>query len=399
MKHTFSTSFFIKRNAVKRNGNTPIIVRISVNGQKADISIKEEINPNLWSVQAGRALGKSDEILRINKVLDSVRSSIYNYYRELQESNNVVTAERIKEMYTRLQNQPQTFLKLFKKHNNDAKVLVTDSTYKKYELAYRRVSDFLIEKYDKNDIFLYNLDLTFIIDFEIYLRSDCNLGINMAAKMIQFVKKIITLARNIGILRIDPFLAHKTRWLKSDIVSLTEEEIKRIMRKEISIKRLDIVRDIFLFSCFTGLSYIDVKNLNINNIELESDNIYWIITKRQKNNNKVQVRLFDIPLKIITKYEKERKGIELLPVLSNQKMNAYLKELADICQIRKRLTFHISRHTFATLIMLERGASTETTSIALGHSNIKTTQIYAKVTKKKLSREMNIVSKNLKFPF
>lgn len=182
---------------------------------------------------------------------------------------------------------------------------------------------------------------------------------------------------------------------KMKIEYLTKQEIKQIIDKEITIQRLDVVRDIFLFGIFSGLSYIDIKNLTINSIQQQHDGSYWIITSRQKTGNSVELRLLDIPKKIIAKYKDDRDSLKLLPVMSNQKLNSYLKELADICSITKRLNFHVSRHSFSTSIMLDHGVAMETLSKVLGHSNLKTTQIYAKITNRKVSYEMNVLSKKL----
>lgn len=269
-------------------------------------------------------------------------------------------------------------------------------TYKKYELAYRRVQEFMLYQYSQMDIYLDNLNLQFVNDFEIYLRANCKLGINMTAKMIQFLKKVVNLVRDLGIIHFNPFYLHHTKWEKVKIEYLTKQEIKKIICKEITIKRLDVVRNLFLFGIFTGLSYIDIKNLTINNIQQQHDGSFWIITLRQKTGNSVELPLLDIPKKIIEKYEEELDDKKLLPVMSNQKLNSYLKELADICGITKHLNFHVARHSFSTSIMLDHGVSMETLSRVLGHSNIKTTQIYAKVTNRKISYEMNLLLKKIR---
>jgi len=400
MKYTFRISFFLKKSIVRKNGKSPIVARITLNGEKVEFSTKLSIEASRWDVNTGEAKGNSHEVATLNNDLSSIRMTLYTYYRNLSEKCEVITAEKLRKMYTQTDMYPQTLLTLFRKHNDDELKLVgygrVMDTYKKYELAYRRVQEFLFYQYSKEDIYLDNLNLQFVNDFEIYLRANCKLGVNMTAKMIQFLKKVVNLAKNIGVISFDPFYMHHTKWEKVKIDYLTKQEIKKIARKEITIKRLDIVRDIFLFSIFTGLSYIDIKNLTVNNIQEQYDGSYWLITKRQKTNNCVELPLLEIPLKIIAKYEEERNGLNLLPVMSNQKMNSYLKELADICGINKRFTFHLARHSFSTSVMLDHGVSIETLSRVLGHANIKTTQIYAKVTNKKVSDEMNILSKKLR---
>lgn len=401
MKYTFRISFFLKKSIVRKNGKSPIIARITLNGEKVEFSTKLSIESAIWDVSSGEARGKSYESISLNNDLNSIRMTIYSYYRNLGEKCEIITADKLRKMYTRTEAYPQTLLTLFKKHNEDELKLVGHGrvmdTYKKYELAYRRVQEFMLHKYSKNDIYLDNLNLQFVNDFEIYLRVDCKLSVNVTAKMIQFLKKVVTLARNLGIIHFDPFYLHHTKWEKVKIEYLTKQEIKKIIEKKITIKRLDTVRDIFLFSIFTGLSYIDIKNLTVNHIQQQHDGSYWLITERQKTGNKVELPLLDIPLKIVAKYENDRIGLSLLPVLTNQKMNSYLKELADICGINKRLTYHVARHSFSTSVMLDHGVSMETLSKVLGHSNIKTTQVYAKVTNKKVSYEMNVLAKKLRF--
>jgi len=400
MKYTFRISFFLKKSIVRKSGKSPIIARITLNGEKVEFSTKLSIESKKWDVDSGEAKGNNHESTSLNNDLNTIRMTLYSYYRNLSEKCEVITADKLRKMYTQTETYPQTLLTLFRKHNDDELKLVGHGrvmdTYKKYELAYRRVQEFMLYQYSKEDIYLDNLNLQFVNDFEIYLRVNCKLSVNMTAKMIQFLKKVVTLARNLGIIHFDPFYLHHTKWEKVKVDYLTKQEIKRIIEKEITIKRLDVVRDIFLFSIFTGLSYIDIKNLTINNIQEQHDGSHWLITERQKTGNSVELPLLEIPLKIIAKYDKERSGLNLLPVMSNQKMNSYLKELADICIINKRLTYHTARHSFSVSVMLEHGVSMETLSKVLGHTNIKTTQIYAKVTNKKVSYEMNALSKKLR---
>ena len=400
MKYTFRISFFLKKSVVRKNGKSPIIARITLNGEKVEFSTKLSIESSQWDVNTGEAKGNSHESVSLNNDLSSVRMTIYTYYRNLSEKCEVITADKLRKMYTQTEMYPQTLLTLFRKHNDDELKLVgygrVMDTYKKYELAYRRVQEFMLYQYYKEDIYLDNLNFQFVNDFEIYLRVNCKLGVNMTAKMIQFLKKVVTLARNLGIIYFDPFYLHHTKWEKVKIEYLTKQEIKKIIEKKITVKRLDAVRDIFLFSVFTGLSYIDIKNLTVNHIQQQHDGSYWLITERQKTGNSVELPLLQVPLKILDKYEDERDGLNLFPVMSNQKMNSYLKELADICGINKRLTYHVARHSFSTSVMLDHGVSMETLSRVLGHSNIKTTQIYAKVTNKKVSNEMNVLAKKLR---
>ena len=260
MKYTFRISFFLKKGTVRKNGKSPIIARITLNGEKVEFSTKLSIESSKWMIDIGEAKGRNCESVSLNNELNSIRMTIYTYYRNLSEKREIITAEKLRKMYTQTQIYPQTLLSLFRKHNEDELKLVGHGRvmdiYKKYELAYRRVKDFMLNQYSKSDVYLDNLNLQFVNDFEIYLRVNCKLGVNMTAKMIQFLKKIVNLARNLDIISFDPFYLHHTKWEKVKVEYLTKQEIKKIIDKKITIKRLDVVRDIFLFSIFTGLSYI-----------------------------------------------------------------------------------------------------------------------------------------------
>lgn len=316
--------------------------------------------------------------------------SLYIAYRNLHELGQIITPDKVKRAYTQIGRYPQTLLGFFKKHNDDEFKLIgysrSYSTYKKYDLSYRRVKEFLKLRYRKEDIYLDNLSLEFIRDYEMFLSTKYELSHNTVFKMIQYLKKIVNLARDLGVIHSNPFLQHTMKWKHSDPKYLTQFELESIINKKINIKRLAAVRDIFVFSTFTGLSYIDTLNLKPENIEKHNE-AYWIVTRRKKTGNTVRIPLFSIPRKIIAKYADDDNQ-KILLVMSNQKMNSYLKELADICGIRKNLTFHVARHTFAVTIMLDNGSTMETLSNVMGHRNIKNTQIYGKITQRKVYNEM-----------
>ena len=232
----------------------------------------------------------------------------------------------------------------------------------------------------------------FIRDFEVYLLTHEKVSHNTMAKFMQFFKRIFILARNNGIIVHDPFGNYKINLKKVDRGYLSEQELNKIMKKKFTAKRLEQVRDVFIFSCFTGLSYIDVKDLTKKHLCVAFDGNIWIMTKRQKTGININVPLMDIPKKILEKYDGMLPDDKALPVLSNQKLNAYLKEIADLCGIDKNLTFHLARHTFATTITLSKGIPIETVSKMLGHTNIQTTQIYARITNNKISEDMQGLS-------
>ena len=242
----------------------------------------------------------------------------------------------------------RTLLELFKSHNEDARELVgiskTEATLAKYDRAYRRLEEFMKAKYKMSDIALKEINHKFITDFETYLRTVSKCNENTTAKFIQTFRMIIIIAKNNGWIFTDPFANYRIRLKRVDRGYLTDQEIKKIMEKEFGSKRLEQVRDVFIFSCYTGLAYIDVKRLTANNICTSFDGKQWIMTHRQKTDTPVNVPLLNIPLTILNKYEGKLAKRQLLPVLSNQKLNFYLKEIADLCGIHKNVTFHIARH-------------------------------------------------------
>ena len=311
--------------------------------------------------------------------------------------DNYVTAEKVKNEFLGHSENHDTILNLFQKHNDDVKQLVgiskTIATYRKYEVTRRHLAEFIQSKYNLSDISIKEITPMFITDFELYLRTTCKCGYNTTAKFMQFFKRIILIARNNGILIGDPFANYKIRLEKVDRGYLTEDEIKIILKKKMVSERLEQVRDVFIFSCFSGLAYVDVANLKEDNIRKSFDGNLWIITKRQKTNTDVNVPLLDIPKMILEKYKGKLPNGKVLPIISNQKLNAYLKEIADVCGIKKNLTFHLARHTFATTTTLAKGVPIETVSKMLGHTNIETTQIYARITNNKISNDMQGLDK------
>ncbi len=313
---------------------------------------------------------------------------------------NIVEVQTYKILIQINSTKQQTLLELFKKHNEDVKSLIgitkTKATYQKYAVTFKRVSDFIKKKYSLSDIPLTAINHMFISDFETYLMVDCKCNSNTTAKFTQFLKRIISIARNNGWIFHDPFANYRPQLTKVDRGYLTEEELKAIATKEITLPRLEQVRDIFIFSCYTGLAYIDVFNLKENNIRTSFDGNLWIMTKRQKTNVNSNIPLLEVPKMILEKYKGKLPEGKILPVLSNQKMNAYLKEIGDLCGINKQLTFHLARHTFATTITLAKGVPIETVSKMLGHTSLKTTQIYARITDNKISQDMNILASKLK---
>ena len=392
MRSTFSILFYIKKSALKSNGKAPVMARITLNGEIAQFSLKCDIIPEEWNPRSQRAIGKSADALKINRLLDNSRAILFNHYREISEREVAITAEKVKNAFLGFKTNQLSLLELFDKHIKDIESKVgkdlTRVSYLRYVCVRNRLALFMRNKYNISDIDLREVNYSFICDFEIFLRSNYNCGHNAVMKLIKHLRTIIIIAKNNGLLCTDPFVNYKFHLEKYDRAFLTQRELELIMNKTFSIKRLEQVRDLFIFSCFTGLAYVDVFNLRENNIREAFDGNLWIMGKRSKTNVSFNVPLLDVPKMILEKYKGTLPVGELLPVISNQKVNAYLKEITDICGIDKHLTYHVARHTCGTL-MLSAGIPIESISKMMGHTNIASTQIYARVTDDKISDDMD----------
>lgn len=398
MKTIFRTVFYLRSNYKNKEGLSPVMLRIYLNNERLPIgSSGVAVDPKQWDSDKNRLKGRTTEVLQINQQLDNVQSGLQTIFRKLELSEDL-SLERIKSEYLGKKEQIDTILTLFDKHNNDVRKQVgicrTLATLQKYENCKRHFTNFLKTKYGRTDLKLSEMTPVVIHDFRVFLLSKAKCMPNTATKIIKFLKTVVLFGRRMSILSHDPFREMKFHLEMVDRGFLTDDEIKQMIKKEMVTPRLDLVRDIFIFSCFTGLAYIDVSNLTEENI-VEMDGRTWIMTKRQKTKVATNIILLDIPRKIIEKYGNTRKNGKLLPVLSNQKMNAYLKEIGDLCGIKKNLTFHLARHTFATTVTLSKGVPIESVSKMLGHTNIQTTQIYARITNKKIEADMLALSDKL----
>lgn len=415
MKSTFSLSFFLKRSAQRKSGEMPIIGRISVNNQTVEFRPQLIVMPKNWSVEKGRAIGHSPEAVQLNGLLDSIRTTITKHYQDLVSADGHVTAEAVRDTYLgrdaktlkkieQLQEQNKkettTLLNFFDSFNQEYKLKVdakttTQKTYSRYILTRNRLAAFMKKKYKISDICLNKVDLFFIESFYLYLRTEHECVNNTSMKFIQRFGKVMLFARDCGIISADPFLRFNFRFDEVDRGYLTQEELDRIQNKEMVSKRLSQVRDIFIFSCYCGLSYVDIFNLKDENIQTSFDGHVWIKTRRQKTQVSSSIRLLDIPKAILLKYKNTQPDGKLLPVISNQKMNDYLAEIGNICGVNKRITFHLARHTFATQVTLAQGVPIETVSKMLGHKSIRTTQIYAKIIDMKISHDMDVLAEKM----
>lgn len=396
MSSTFRVLFYLRKNYVNREGKTCIMVRVTVNSVRVQFSSKIDIDPHMWNTDTSRVVGRSAEARRINDDLDRIKISLSNHYRSIADREVTVTAEKVRNAFLGVTTKGETLLQIFDKYIADSEKLVgiskSEATIQKYKVTRKRVLEFMTHRYKVSDMNIKEINHMYITDFEIFLRSVKGCNANTASKFLQFLKTITIMARNNGWLAHDPFANYKIKKQEVDRGYLTKEEIAIIAQKELISERLDQVRDVFLFSCFCGLAYIDLKNLKSRNVTKSLDGKMWIMTHRQKTKVRVAVPLMAIPEMILQKYEGKLEKDRILPIISNQKTNQYLKEIADVCGIQKNLTFHLARHTFATTTTLSRGIPIETVSKMLGHTNIRTTQIYARITNDKISKDMEGLS-------
>jgi site-specific recombinase XerD len=396
MKKTFNQNFIIRKIKQKSRATTLVYLRITVDGARTELSLQRECDPERWDSDRGRVSGKTEEVKSFNAYLDAVQLKIYNIFQSFISTGIDFDGEKIKARYLGFDvEKPRMFLEVYEQHNKEFEALVGKGlsyrTLQKYKTIKAYAAEFLKCQYALNDIELNQIDYQFIKNLEIYLKSVKHCCHNTAMDYLKKIKKIMNQCIAKKWIERSPFIGFKMSVNETHKTFLNEQELLLIAEKQIAIKRLEQVRDIFLFSCYTGLAYCDVAKLTKANVVIGVDGDRWIFTNRSKTNTASKIPLLPISNSIVNKYADHpvtsRSG-KLLPVMSNQRMNSYLKELADLCAITKGLTFHCARHTFATTVTLTNGVPIETVSKMLGHKSLKTTQLYAKIVDKKVSEDM-----------
>lgn len=402
MKHKMSILFYVKSSKAAKNGLLPIYQRITINSVRLELSTNRFVEKSKWNTSAGKMKGNSEEARLINSHLDLLKIKIYETEKHFLNNNLEINAQTFKNKLLGVEEKQRKLISIFEQHNIRMKELIgkeySINTFKKYETTISHTKEFLKHQYSINDISITQINIAFLNDFDFYLRTIKNCNNNSTIKYMRNFGKIVKQCYVNGWIEKDPYLNYKGKVKEVERVFLSQEDIETLINKEIKIQRLDLVRDMFLFSCFSGLAYIDVFNLKKYNIVRGIDGDKWISTHRQKTDVASKIPILPVTKMIIDKYENHPQSInqdKLLPILSNQKMNAYLKELADICNIDKELTFHIARHTFATTVTLSNGVPLETVSKMLGHTNLKTTQHYAKILDSKVSDDMQLLKQKL----
>lgn len=402
--NTFGVIFYLRKYKATNDGKTPIYARITVNGHRTDVSVKRSIDPANWNANKGMAKGSKEEVVKLNNYLEQYRSGIVDSYQKLLLQKKLITAELVKDKFTGEDQAEFTLCKLMTYHNTEQAQVLEPGTLKNYFTTQKYLKEFIQERFNTTDKYLSELTYKFITDFEYFLRNrkpekgQKKLENNGLMKHLERFCKMVNLAVRLEWLDRNPFQAYQLKFDKVEREYLTKDELARIENKHFNIVRLQVVKDLFVFSCYTGLAYIDVYNLTPANLIEKSKGNLWIMTNRQKTNEPVKVPLLPKALAIIEKYKGHPQALaegKVLPTLSNQKLNSYLKEIADMCDITKPLTFHIARHTFATTVTLTNGVPIETVSKLLGHTKLTTTQIYAKVIESKITDDMVALSHRL----
>lgn len=403
MSQNFKILFFLKKGRNANEKSLPIYVRITIEGKRAEWTCQRKCNNNIWNQQSGRAIGNKDEIKMLNQYLDIIQGNIFAVQKDYALRNEPVTAEKVRAIIRhQTEEKRYTLIEVYQNHNDQFEQLAgtefSYGTYKKFKSAIKSLKDFLIWKFNKQDVYLEEVNHKFITDYEFYLKTIQNLQHNSAMVYIKKLKKIVRLCVANDWLAKDPFRSYKITTKETHRNFLLKEELDLLLKKSFMIQRLDLVRDIFIFSCFTGLSYSDISILNRHDLSIGIDGEIWIFTKRVKTNTNSRIPLLPVAKEILNKYASHPQvsnSNKLLPIISNQRLNSYLKEITDLCGFKKELTFHCARHTFATTVTLTNGVPIETVGKMLGHKNLRTTQLYAKILDSKVSSDMQNLKKKL----
>lgn len=396
-RSTFKVLFYLKRNNLKPDGKVPIMGRITVNSSIAQFSCKLNIKPDLWDTGANKASGKSLEAQKINQKLDNIRTQIGKQYQSICDRDNFVTAEKVKNGYLGFGEEYRTLLSVadefYEQYSKRVGKDRTEGSYEQLLINRRRVEMFLKDRYKLSDIPIKEIEPQFIQDYYLYLLEERKLAGSTLLTSITKLKQIMLIAQRKGYIHINPFAGFRFKAQTRDRGYLTEDELQRFMTVELRRYKQRQIRDIFVFQAFTGLAYADVKKLTFDDIQKSFDGEMWLIAKRKKTGTTFYVKLLPVAKQLIEQYRLVAKSKFVFPVPSNvENMNRSLRRIGKQAGITKWISSHMARHTMATTVCLSQGVPIETVSQMLGHSNIHTTQIYAKITNGKISRDMAILT-------
>ncbi len=397
-----TVSFQLKKSKSRADGICPVYCRCTMNGQRFEISTSFFLSSEMWNESKQLVKGRTEDVRIMNNRLDKIRTRIQDIYNQLESIGETFDVLSIKEKF--LGNRKEKgLLEVFDSVVNSIEARLDKDyslgTLKHYRTTKKRLVEFIKISTERNDIALSKIDFSFLSSFDVFLKTKKNVMPNTALTYHKHLKKVINTAIAFGYVSHCPYDSFKPTRNETNRDFLTLQELTHIQSKKIDILRLDFIRNIFVFACYTGLSYSDIEKLSSNHIQKGSDGNDWIIIDRTKTESRCRIPLLPAAKEVLKKYENHPIAISkdrLLPIYSNQKMNSYLKELADICGIQKNLSMHVARHTFATSVTLSNGVPMETVSKMLGHTSLKTTQIYARIVDSKISNDMNQLKIKLK---
>ena len=398
MKAKITLHIYAKTTKANAAGQLPIYIRLTVDGQRFEFSSKKFIEKSKWSPELSKMKGNSEEARTLNNYLDLMKSKVFDVQMELIHKNEELSLENFKSRILGTHQRERMIIPIYQNHNDKIEDLIGNGyaygTLERFKISLKHLQEFISWKYNVLDIGINKIDYAFVTEFEFYLRSVKKCNNNTAVKYVRNFRKIIKICLDNDWMEKDPTTRYEGKMKEVERDFLTEDELNRIYNKRFSSERLTLVKDIFIFSCYTRLAYVDVKGLKKDHIAIGIAGEKWIFKNRQKTDTKSKIPVLPIAEEIIQKYADHPRCLNedaILPILTNQKMNSYLKEIGDLCDIPKEITFHMARHTFATSVTLTNGVPIETVSKMLGHKNIQTTQHYAKVLDRKVSEDMMIL--------
>lgn len=403
-KTNFRVSFFLKKAKLLKNGEASVAMRITVDGQRVENNIRKSILPNLWDQSKERAKGTSSAAVDLNRFIEDARIRIHQIVTELQQTGAEINPLIVQQRFYgvgQVRKQERTILQVIQEHNDEAKQLIgkdfVEITWRRYETMKRYLGELIKHKYGVDDLLLSDFTGEVIRAYEVYLKTEKDLCQNTLIRYMKALKKITNRCLANDWIQKDPFAGIKFREEPTEPEFLTLEEVDRIYNCNPGSKRLEVIKDMFLMSAFTGLAFTDVSQLTEDHIVTDNDGNKWIRKPRQKTKQMSNIPLLDVPLAIIEKYQGDKKAAKkgvLLPIPCNQVMNRYLKEIAEICKINKHLTMHTARHTYATLCLSQR-VSLKNVSKMLGHASVKMTERYARVLDSSILHDMNAIRDTL----
>ncbi len=394
--------FYLKKAKKTKAGEAPVYLRVTVNGQRAELSVRRSVKPVIWDSKAQRVKGKSEKVRLVNNYLDEIENKVNRHYNIALQENQMITAEHLKNMIAGKDKQKKMLIPVFDEYikliEREKGKKYSPKTVARYSHALSHIKDYLKLEFDYDDIEMNKLDIKFMRKFDIHLQTECGYHPNTVTKYLKILKTVIRAAISFGYIDRNPFEGYSTTYKGSNRQFLTADELYSIETELMPNERLERVRDVFIFICYTGISYSDLLNICVDNLTKGIDGRNWLNYERLKTKVRASIPMLRQAQKIIDKYRNSPECIadgKLFPVISNQKFNDYLKELATQCKINKPISAHIGRHTFSTTITLTNGVPLETVSKMLGHTSLKTTQIYSKVVDTKISQDMEALETKL----